>query len=199
VTSEGMHVINDLDTRDVGLTDHFLITCRLSITFCQRSDVVQLLRRALIIAVSELLSLLRVSSLFVPLTGSVSVDSYCADLRSVIVTSLDKVAPIVCSTQCLRKSSKIVLSMEGQRAKVIEHRRKLEKIQMKSNRKTDIKAYHKDCRRAMVLKNESRNEHIGKVLREANTDMCHQWRAVNAILHLVHTQHPVHYFMFLMK
>jgi len=40
----------------------------------------------------------------------------------------------------------------------------------------------------MVLINESKNEHIGKVLREANTNMRHQWRVVDAILHWVHTQ-----------
>jgi len=96
-----------------------------------------------------------------PLTGSALVDSYCADLRSVIVSSLDKVAPFVCSTQRLKKSSKIVLSVDAQRAKA--HRRKLEKIKIKSNRETDIKAYHRACPKAVVLINESRNEHIAKV------------------------------------
>jgi len=103
-TSEGVHVINDLDIRDVhvGGTDHYLITCRLSITFCERSDVVQLLRRAPIGDVSELSSLIRDSSLCVPLTGSVSGHSYCADLRSVIVSSLDKGAPLQYSIRCTR-------------------------------------------------------------------------------------------------
>jgi len=101
-TSDGVHVINDLYIRDVGLTDHYLITCRLSIIFCEICDVVQLLRRAPIGDVSELSSLIRDSSLCVPLTGSVSGHSYCADLRSVIVSSLDKGAPLQYSIRCTR-------------------------------------------------------------------------------------------------
>jgi len=105
-----VHVINDLDIRDIGLTDHYLITFRLSITFCERSDVVQLLRRAPIDDISELSSLIRASSLCVRLTGSVSVDSYCPDLRSVIESSLDNAALFECSILSVSKNRQRLFS-----------------------------------------------------------------------------------------
>ena len=125
---------------------------------------------------------LRCSSIFT--SPADTVDDFTHQIKSVVVTLLDKYAPL---RRCRRRPSKPIsrwLSQEAITAK--RHRRRLERRWQRSQQDTDRVAYRSACRRANKLINSSRQAFYREQF--STLSACNdRWRLAKQLLHSGHT------------
>ena len=145
--------VADVSVVDAGqLSDHRLITARLA-TGRQRSKVVVYTSRNLK-SVDPVVfeNLVRQSQLFEH--PAATVDEYADQLRMVVTSILDRMAPERTRARRLVKPESRWLSSEAVAAK--RHRRRLERAWLLSRSEDDRIEYRRACRSANKLINESR-------------------------------------------
>lgn len=180
VASSKESAVRDVTVDDAGfISDHRLVSARLIYDCTTATSPTEYVSRNLrAIDVARFETALRSSELFS--NPATTVDSYVAQIDSVVTALLDRFAPIRRGRRRRPKRISWWLSEEAVRGK--RQRRKLERRYHNSRSEVDRRVYRNCCRAVNKLINNSRKQHIKQQLQNC-PDARSRWRTVNELLH----------------
>jgi len=175
-------VFCDVRVTDAGLvSDHRLVTARLE---CRRMKVKTSYssRNIREIDIAGFDRAMRASSLFTAADAPAdTTDGFADQLQDVVMTLLDKFAPLRAGLRHWPKSSSRWMSREAVTAK--RDRRRLERCWLATGAEEDRQRYRRACCSANLLINESRSDHYRTRLEDCANDPGKWWRVVKELLH----------------
>ncbi|MCI0561137.1 MAG: reverse transcriptase domain-containing protein [Nitrososphaera sp.] len=179
LTPDDVSLVRDVSVRDVGLSDHFLVTCKISEPIHRAPAVKVTFRRWAKMDIDVFKQRLLSSTVYT--APAPTANDFTTQLKADIVEILDDIVPIQEKTKRVGKLNNKWLSEEAVKAKQV--RRQLER-KWNSTRLEGVRiAYRKACKIANRLINESRKSFYVKSIQESSCDPKKLWQTVKGILH----------------
>jgi len=175
----GLVSINDVTIRDVGLSDHSLITCKLVMNIKRQPIIRASFRNWKKLDLDMFKQRLQSSPALV--SPANTADEFASQLETSITDILDELAPTCSSTKRQGKAESKWLSKEAMEAK--QARRRLERKWKSTGVETVRVAYRETCRRANRLITESRRAFYSQRINNSSRDPRALWRCVKGLLH----------------
>jgi hypothetical protein len=186
VATDPASMVCDIVVDDAGqISDHRLVVATITAESAQRhAPAVFTFRRIANIDLVAFEQKLRSSSLF--LAPATTAEQFAEQMKTVIVSILDKAAPLCRRVRRPPKAITKFLSTDAIEAKRL--RRRLERRWKTSHQEVDRIAYRRACRHANKLINLSRQDYFREQLSSA-TNLKDRWRTAKQILHSAKTVH----------
>jgi len=180
-TSVGKHCVTNIVSRDIGISDHYLVQFHLTVKTIIPQHVRLRIQR--LSTIDEKAFNDRLSSIMVHQDALPGAEEYSWKLRESRTQTLLVLAPPreIMVRQSFNGNFAII--KEAEHAK--SYRRHREAILRKTSCQDDRVCYHRACRRAAMLINMSLNQHMADKIDEVDGDASRQWRVVNSFLHPV--------------
>jgi len=178
-SSNGTKSVQDVDVIDVGLSDHHLAKCRVTVEINRQSIIRATFRNWKKLNLDTFRQRLRSSSAY--LQPATTVDDYSAQLETDITSILDELIPYCNSTKRRGKPESRWLSATAVEAK--QARRRLERKWKSTGLETVRIAYRAACKAANRLITESRRAFYAGRVKESSHDPRALWRCVKGLLH----------------
>ena len=172
-------LVTECSVKDVGISDHYLITASIRGEVPAAVGEHREYRCWKHLNMGTFRQRLRDSCLFS--APEATVDGFCAQLRNIVTKILDDLIPVRKRTIRFGRNGNNWLSTEAVKAK--RARRKLERQYRKSGCERTRKAYRRACKTANKLIIQSRRISIRQKITETGRDPKMLWRTVNDILH----------------
>ena len=179
LTPNDIRIVRDTAVHDVGLSDHSLVTCKISELTIKPVVQKVTFRRWKRLDINEFKARIRSSPAYT--NPATTADSYADQLRTSTTDILNHLLPEQSITKRIGKLSSRWLSEEAVKAK--QERRKLERRWKSMGYEAVRVAYRKACKVANKLINQSRSEHYTRRVKESSGDPRTLWRTVKSILH----------------
>jgi hypothetical protein len=179
LSSDEMGSIREVTVNDIGLSDHYLAKCKVSVDINQQPIVRSTFRNWKKLDLDRFRQCIRTAS--VTLQPAATVDEYTVQLEKDITSILDELVPFCNSTKRRGKPESRWLSAEAVEAK--QTRRRLERKWKSTGLETVRIAYRAACRTANRLINESRRAFYACRVNESSHDPRALWRCVKGLLH----------------
>ncbi|MCI0560555.1 MAG: reverse transcriptase domain-containing protein, partial [Nitrososphaera sp.] len=178
LTSSDVKIVRNVSIHDVGLSDHSLITCKITETVLRAPPVQYTFRCWKRLDVDQFRA--RVSSSSSYRDPAVTADSFAHQLKNDVTAVLDDLLPQHVITRRVGKS-RSCLSEEAVMAK--QERRKLERRWKSTGFESVRIAYRKACKVANDLIKKSLSAVYTRRVQETSRDPRMLWRTVKNILH----------------
>ena len=179
LSSEGTDFIHDVIVSDVGLSDHYIVTCKVSVNVNRQPIVRATFRNWKKLDLDSFKE--RVLSSSCCVQPASTAEGYASQLESDITRILDELVPVCTSTKRRGKPESRWLSPEAVAAK--QFRRRLER-KWKSTGVEKVRiAYRVACRAANKLITESRRAFYASRVSESSRDPRALWKCVKGLLH----------------
>jgi len=185
LTPEDKLAIEDVVISDVGLSDHFLVTCRVASSIDRPPIVKSSFRNWKRLDLDKFKDKLRVAD--VCTQPAATANAFTSQLEESVTTILDELVPMCTSTKRQQKPDSHWLTEEAVAAK--RSRRQLERKwkalhkQRHVNTESTRKEYRAACREANRLITESRKKFYANRVTESSKDPRALWRCVKGLLH----------------
>jgi hypothetical protein len=172
-------LISDTTIHDVGLSDHSLITCKITEAIPRAPTIKATFRCWKRLDIDLFRERILSSTAFT--NPSATANSFADQLKKDVVTVLDDLVPLRSITRRVGRLTNQWLSEDAVKAK--QTRRQLERRWKSTGYEAVRVAYRKACKIANRLINESRSSFYAKRVRESSSDPQKLWRTVKSILH----------------
>src|SRR5271163_4291895 len=175
--------ITDTVVTDVGLSDHFLVTCQVAASIDRPPILKSTFRNWKRLDLNKFKDKLCSSAVF--MQPATTADAFASQLEESVTTILNELAPMCTSTKRRQKPDSRRLSAEAVSAK--RTRRRLERKWKKTNDEPTRKEYRAACRVANELITESRRKFYADRVTQFSYDPRALWRCVKGLLHTNHS------------
>ena len=179
LSPHGIECVEDVIVCDVGLSDHYLVKCKVASTITRQPIIRATFRNWKRLDLEMFRQKIRMSSVYQQ--PAASADSYAIQLEEDITSILDELIPFCTSTKRRAKPESRWLSAEAVKAK--QTRRRLERKWKATGLDAVRKAYRAACRAANRLITESRRTFYADRVIETSHDPRALWRCVKGLLH----------------
>ena len=179
LTPDDLGVVRDVTIHDIGLSDHYLVACKIVEPLHRAPAVKTTFRRWKHLDVEQFKK--RVLSSSANQTPATTANSFADQLKTDVGNILDELIPTQQHTKRVCKLTNQWLSEEAKEAKRI--RRQLEHKWKSTGFENIRQAYRKACKVANTLINESRRSFYAQCITESSRDPRKLWRTVQGLLH----------------
>lgn len=179
ITPSDISMVEGVNIRDVGISDHYLITCSVFGKLKTAIIVKSMFRNWKRLDLATFRERLAQSS--TSLNPANTADQFAAQFEADVTGILDELAPLCTSTRRLAKSDSSWLTPEAVAAK--QNRRRLERRWKSFNQEADRVKYRIACREANRKIKDARQQHCTQAIKKASRDPRTLWRTVNGLLH----------------
>jgi len=179
LTPDGKSYISGIAVHDVGLSDHSLVTCKISEATIKPSIITSTFRCWK--RLDHDLFRTRLLSSSVYQSPAATANYFAEQLRSDTVSILNELVPFRKVARRISKLKNVWLSEEALKAKRM--RRQLERRWKSTGYEAVRRAYRDACKSANRLINDSRRSFYSQRVQESSHDPRKLWRTVKDILH----------------
>ena len=183
LTPEDGVTITDVVVTDVGISDHFLVTCRIAASIDRPPIERSTFRNWKRLDKNKFEEKLRSSAVY--MQPATTAEAFAVQLEECVTAILDELIPWCTSTKRRQKPESRWLSDEAVAAK--RKRRRLERKWKKTEDESVRKEYRKVCREANDLITESRQKSCADRVTQASHDPRTLWLCVKSLLHTSHS------------
>ena len=183
LTPEDGVTITDVVVTDVGISDHFLVTCRIAASIDRPPIERSTFRNWKRLDRNKFEEKLRSSAVY--MQPATTAEAFAVQLEECVTAILDELIPWCTSTKRRQKPESRWLSDEAVAAK--RKRRRLERKWKKTEDESVRKEYRKVCREANDLITESRQKSCADRVTQASHDPRTLWLCVKSLLHTSHS------------
>jgi len=185
LTPDDTVLVKDVAVHDIGLSDHYLVTSKISEPTVQVPTVKVAFRRWKHLDLDLFKQQILASSAY---TSPLSVaDQFADQFKQDIIRILDNLVPVQEITERIGKVKNQWLSVEARKAK--QKRRQLERRWKSTGYEVARLAYRKACKVANKLINDSRRAFYTNSVNESSHDPRKLWQTVKNILHTNRSSH----------
>ena len=179
LSPHGTECVKDVTVKNVGLSDHYLVKCKVTCPITRQPIIRATFRNWKRLDLDLFRQRIRMSSACQQ--PAASADGYAVQLEEDITSILDELAPFCTSTKRRAKPESRWLSAEAVKAK--QTRRRLERKWKATGLDAVRKAYRAACRVANRLITESRRAFYAGRVTESSHEPRALWRCVKGLLH----------------
>ena len=183
LTPDEKATIGDVVVMDAGLSDHFLVKCKVAASIDRPPIIKSTFRNWKRLDLDRFNDKLRSSA--VCMQPATTADAFASQLEESVTTILNELAPVCTSTKRQQKPESRWLSSEAVAAK--RTRRRLERRWNSTGDESIRKEYRAACRVANELITESRREFYADRVTQSSHDPRSLWRCVKGLLHTNHS------------
>ena len=184
LTPKEKNIVRNLAIHDVGLSDHSLITCKITEAIVRVPAVQSTFRCWKRLDIDQFRARIISSGLYVKPADTA--DTFADQLKTNITEILNDLLPEHVITRRAGKSRSSCLSEEAVKAK--QERRKLERKWKSTGYEAVRIAYRKACKVANKLINKSRSTFYAQRVQDTSGDPRMLWKTVKSILHTSRTR-----------